>query len=172
MSATTSSGSFNVNYEFDPATQPTVTTTTTTTMPTCHVVILAPSNGLSTSVQGASVPPAPSEEECTGSVSGPSTVGNSSPTTGHGTIDTDPFGMVAVSNVPGLGEITLRDNGTNVWEFGGADYGLSPGSSETGPGASLTGFAGLVEGTSAHDRERWRWGVCPVRRDTSIWTRA
>jgi hypothetical protein len=147
LSATTSSGSFNVSYEFDPATQPTVTTTTTTTMPTCHVVILAPSSGLATA-QGASVPPpAPSEEECTGSVSGPSSIGNSSPTTGHGTIDTDPFAMVAVSNVPGLGEITLRDNGTDVWEFGGADYGLSPGSSENGPGASLTGFAGLVEGT-------------------------
>jgi hypothetical protein len=147
LSATTSSGSFNVSYEFDPATQPTVTTTTTTAMPTCHVVILAPSNGLSTSVQGASVSPAPSEEECAGSVSGTSTPGSGSPTTGHGTIDTDPFAMVAVSNVPGLGEITLRDNGTNVWEFGGADYGLSPGSSESGPGASLTGFASLVEGT-------------------------
>ena len=52
-----------------------------------------------------------------------------------------------MSNVAGLGQITLRDNGTNVWEFGGADYGLAPGSSETGPGASLSGFAGLVEGT-------------------------
>ena len=72
---------------------------------------------------------------------------DSSVTTGHGTIDTDPFAMVAVSNVAGLGQITLRDNGTNVWEFGGADYGLAPGSSETGPGASLSGFAGLVEGT-------------------------
>ena len=79
-------------------------------------------------------------------------VGGSSPaessvTTGHGTIDTDPFAMLAVSNVTGLGEITLRDNGTDVWEFGGADYGLAPGSSETGPGASLSGFASLVEGT-------------------------
>ena len=55
--------------------------------------------------------------------------------------------MLAVSNVTGLGEITLRDNGTDVWEFGGADYGLAPGSSETGPGASLSGFASLVEGT-------------------------
>jgi hypothetical protein len=86
-------------------------------------------------------------EVCTGgSVGGPSTSATSV-TTGHGTIDTDPFGMVAVSNVAGLGQITLRDNGTNVWEFGGADYGLAPGSSETGPGASLSGFASLVEGT-------------------------
>ena len=50
----------------------------------------------------------------------------SSVTTGQGTIDTDPFATVAVSNVAGLGQITLRDNGTDVWEFGGADYGLTP----------------------------------------------
>ncbi len=36
LSATTSSGSFNVSYEFDPPTPPTVTTTTTTYgVPTC-----------------------------------------------------------------------------------------------------------------------------------------
>ena len=40
LSATTSSGSFNVSYEFDPATPPTVTTTTTTQAPTCHVIVL------------------------------------------------------------------------------------------------------------------------------------
>ena len=67
--------------------------------------------------------------------------------TGQGTIDTDPFAMVATSDVTGLGMITLRDNGTDIWEFGGGDYGLEPGSSETGPGSSLTGFAGSVEGT-------------------------
>jgi len=66
---------------------------------------------------------------------------------GTGTIDTDPFAMVAVSQVPGLGLITLRANGTNVWEIGGGDYGLAPGSTDSGPGASLSGFAGSVEGT-------------------------
>jgi hypothetical protein len=144
LSATTSSGSFNVSYEFDPPTPPTVTTTTTTQVPTCHVIALSPAQGVAGSQAGAQ--PATSEV-CTGSVGGVSSPEESSVTTGNGTIDTDPFAMVAVSNVAGLGQITLRDNGTNVWEFGGADYGLAPGSSETGPGASLSGFAGLVEGT-------------------------
>ncbi|HEX3979936.1 MAG TPA: hypothetical protein VHW93_01870, partial [Acidimicrobiales bacterium] len=111
--------------------------------------VLSPGNAVG-GVSGESIPPGQpvQTEECTGgggSFSGPAA--SSSPTTGKGTIDTDPFGMVAVSNVPGLGQITLRDNGTNVWEFGGANYGLAPGSSESGPGASLSGFASLVEGT-------------------------
>jgi len=55
--------------------------------------------------------------------------------------------MVATSDVTGLGMITIRDNGTDIWEFGGGDYGLEPGSNEAGPGSTLTGFAGSVEGT-------------------------
>jgi len=144
LSATTSSGSFNVSYEFDPPTPPTVTTTTTTEVPTCHVIAVSPGEGVAGLPAGAQ--PVTSEV-CTGSSVGGPSPSDSSVTTGHGTIDTDPFAMVAVSNVTGLGQITLRDNGTNVWEFGGADYGLAAGSSETGPGASLSGFAGLVEGT-------------------------
>jgi hypothetical protein len=148
LSATTSSGSFNVSYEFDPPTAPTVTTTTTTEVPTCNVITVSPGEGVASSAAGGPPPTNPGTSEvCTGgSVGGPSS-SESSVTTGHGTIDTDPFAMVAVSNVTGLGQITLRDNGTDVWEFGGADYGLAPGSSETGPGASLSGFASLVEGT-------------------------
>jgi hypothetical protein len=148
LSATTSSGSFNVSYEFDPPTAPTVTTTTTTQAPTCNVITVSPGEGVASGVAGGPPPTSPQTSEvCTGgSIGGPS-ASESSVTTGQGTIDTDPFAMVAVSNVAGLGQITLRDNGTDVWEFGGADYGLDPGSSETGPGASLSGFAGLVEGT-------------------------
>ena len=67
--------------------------------------------------------------------------------TAQGTTDTNPFAMVASSNVAGLGAITLRDNGTDVWEYGGGDYGLVPGSVNAGPGASLSGFAESVEGT-------------------------
>jgi hypothetical protein len=140
LSATTGSGSFNVAYEFDPATPPTVTTTTTTDQ--CNIS----STGLQTFsssgvVSDASVPP-------TMALCGP----GGSPTsttavTGHGTIDTDPFGMVAVSDVSGLGMITIRDNGTDIWEYGGADYGLTPGAPNDGPGSSLSGFAGLVEST-------------------------
>jgi len=133
LSATTSSGSFNVSYQFDPMTAPTAPTTTSTTE--CHVVPTPSPPGLPAS-SGVS-------EVC--SASAPSSMATT--ITGQGTIDTDPFGMVAVSNVGGLGKITLRDDGTNVWEFGGGNYGLSPGSNEQGPGSSLSGFAGSVEGT-------------------------
>lgn len=133
LSATTSSGSFNVSYQFDPMTAPTDPTTTTTTA--CHEVPTPSPPGLPGS-GGVT-------EMC--SASGPSSAATT--ITGQGTIDTDPFAMVAVSNVGGLGKITLRDDGTNVWEMGGGDYGLSPGSSSQGPGSSLSGFAGSVEGT-------------------------
>lgn len=141
LSATTSSGSFNVSYEFDPLTAPTVPTTTTTAV--CHVIANPPgvqgSSGMPSGLQGTSAV----GEVCSasGSASLATTI------TGQGTIDTDPFAMVATSNVPGLGMITLRDNGTQVWEIGGGNYGLSPGSSSAGPGSPLSGFAGSVEGT-------------------------
>lgn len=71
---------------------------------------------------------------------------NTSSTSGHGTVDTNPYAMVTESNVGSLGPITLYDNGTNVWEIGGGNYGLSaPG--QAGPGAPLSGYAGSVEGT-------------------------
>jgi hypothetical protein len=146
LSATTSSGSFNVSYEFDPATPPTATTTTTTAAPTCHVITNSSGGGVATIGPGGVSASPQTSEVCSVGVAG-SSPAETSVTTGKGTIDTDPFAMVAVSEVPGLGEVTLRDNGTDVWETGGADYGLSPGSSESGPGASLSGFAGLVEGT-------------------------
>ncbi len=144
LSATTSSGSFNVTYEFDPLTPPTTPTTTTTTPPTCEVVPNTVIGGTVNPSTGNVVSP-PSVVQCSAS-STSSSIGGVS-ITGQGTIDTDPFAMVAVSNVGGLGKITLRDNGTTVWEIGGGDYGLAPGSTDDGPGASLSGFAGLVEGT-------------------------
>jgi sugar lactone lactonase YvrE len=65
---------------------------------------------------------------------------------GHGTVDTNPYAMVTVTDVGSLGTITLYDNGTNVWEIGGGDYGLA-GPGQAGPGAPLSGYAGSVEGT-------------------------
>ncbi len=131
LSATTSSGSYNVSYEFDPATPPTATATATTSG--CTVI----GNSSTGSGSGGT------SEVC------PATPNSFSATTvtGQGTIDTDPFAMVATSDVTGLGMITIRDNGTDIWEFGGGDYGLEPGSNEAGPGSTLTGFAGSVEGT-------------------------
>lgn len=91
----------------------------------------------------------PSIEPCvTGNTLPPgvSTQNTLSSTSGHGTVDTNPYAMVTESNVGFLGPITLYDNGTDVWEMGGGDYGLSaPG--QAGPGAALSGYAGSVEGT-------------------------
>jgi hypothetical protein len=64
---------------------------------------------------------------------------------GHGTVDTDPYAMVVISQDSGLGTISLYDNGTDIWEFGGGNYGLGPGPDS--PGAPLSGYAGSVEGT-------------------------
>ncbi|HUE06620.1 MAG TPA: hypothetical protein VMP41_04275 [Acidimicrobiales bacterium] len=65
---------------------------------------------------------------------------------GHGTVDTNPYAMMTVGDIGSLGQITLYDDGTKVWEIGGGDYGLSaPG--QAGPGASLSGYASSVEGT-------------------------
>ncbi len=65
---------------------------------------------------------------------------------GHGTVDTNPYAMVAVSDDGPLGTITLYDNGTDVWEIGGGDYGTA-GPGQAGPGAPLSGYATSVEGT-------------------------
>ena len=67
--------------------------------------------------------------------------------TGHGTVNTGPFAMVAVSQIGGYGTISLYENGTDVWELGGDDYGLSPGDTQAGPGSPLSGFASSVEGS-------------------------
>jgi hypothetical protein len=65
---------------------------------------------------------------------------------GHVTVDTNPYAMVTVSQVDSLGMISLYDNGTDVWEVGGGNYGLS-GPGQAGPGAPLSGYASSVEGT-------------------------
>jgi hypothetical protein len=67
--------------------------------------------------------------------------------TGHGTTNVDPFAMVAYANVGQLGAVTTKMNSTEVWEFGGGNYGAQPGSTSAGPGASIAGFAPSVVGT-------------------------
>jgi hypothetical protein len=67
---------------------------------------------------------------------------------GHGTVNTSPYAMTVFTEF--LGGITLYVNDSTVWEFGGAGYGTSaaqPDAAASGPGSSLSGFAGLVEGT-------------------------
>ena len=65
---------------------------------------------------------------------------------GTGTVNLDPLAMVTTASVPGFGEITTRVNTTDVWEQGGGNYGVNA-ATKAGPGAPLSQFAGLVEGT-------------------------
>lgn len=132
VNATVASGSYDMTYN------------DTTTPPTSQC---AQSQGGGAAASG----PAPnsSVEPC-GTVSplppSMSTDVSLSSISGHGTVDTNPYAMVTVTDVGSLGRITLYDNGTDVWEIGGGDYGLSaPG--QAGPGAPLSGYASSVEGT-------------------------
>ncbi len=65
---------------------------------------------------------------------------------GDGVVTVNPTAMVTRANVPNLGLITTRVNGTDVWEDGGGNYGMNPGSG-TGAGAPLSQFADLVSST-------------------------
>jgi hypothetical protein len=67
-------------------------------------------------------------------------------TNGVAIVNVDPYALISVSHVSNFGDVTVRADSTSVWEQGGANYGLEVGS-DTGPGQSLSGFAGLVEGT-------------------------
>jgi sugar lactone lactonase YvrE len=94
-------------------------------------------------------PPTNCAQPATGPSRVPSTfcsAGQFASISGYGTVDTNPYAMVTVTDVGALGMITLYDNGTNVWEIGGGDYGLA-GPGQAGPGAPLSGYAGSVEGT-------------------------
>ncbi len=128
LSATIASGSFNMTYDLGPMTG-------------------TPANSATNPMVNGDGAPAPcvldssGKTVCTGSALDGLSV------TGQGTIDTNPFAMVASSNVASIGPVVLRDNGTDVWEMGGGNYGLSPGSSDSGPGSPLSGFSGLVEGS-------------------------
>ena len=121
LNATTASGNFDVSYTFDGQSSGSSSTTTTTTCGSPNPARL---------------------EICAGQ-----SQQGSQPVSGTATIDLAPFAMLATSQVSGLGTIALRDNGTDVWEEGGGDYGLSPGTDDSGPGSSLTGFSSSVEGT-------------------------
>ncbi len=140
LNATTSSGNFDVSYTFGGGTGGASSTTTTTGCGASGVA------GSAVPVAGADVPAGTLQAASPGFCPSTSPAG-SQPVTGTGTIDLAPFAMVATSQVSGFGTIVLRDDGTDVWEEGGGNYGLSPGATDSGPGSSLTGFAGLVEGT-------------------------
>ena len=89
----------------------------------------------------------------------PTSVGGDSsetPVAGMGTIDTDPTGMAASAAVgstnpqsTGTGlDVGVRVDGTDYWEVGYADNGLTPAANDASdPGQTLSSFAGLVEST-------------------------
>jgi hypothetical protein len=125
LNATVDSGSFDITYQSDPPTAP---TTPTTQGPPCAPSALPGGTTSPTVVCSRQSPPGMA-------------------ISGHGTTDTDPFAQETVSDVPGFGVITTFDNGTDLWELGGGNYGLSGGTANTSPGSPLSGFAGLVVGT-------------------------
>jgi hypothetical protein len=138
LSTTTASGSFHIRYSLTsaPGTEP-VTTTTNAGGPCTTFVIGGDMSidarspaGKATAGCGYPVPAEPQNVTITG----------------EGVVHLDPTATVTTANVSGLGEITTRVDGTNVWEDGGGNYGMAP-STNTGPGAPLSQFAPLVLGT-------------------------
>jgi hypothetical protein len=140
LDTTIASGSFDIDFTQQPLTGPTTPTTTSTTSVCPPMTTVPTSAPLSSSTPTTAMGRWICQEESSGTASGLTI-------TGQGTIDTNPFAMVASSVVPGLGQVTVRADGTRIWEMGGGNYGLSPGSTDSAPGASLPGFANLVEGT-------------------------
>ncbi len=83
------------------------------------------------------------ERVCSGS-----TVAPNPTVAGSGVINTNPLAMVASANIGDGLDVTVRVDGTNVYEEGTGDTGLAPQASDaTGSGNTLPGFAGLTEST-------------------------
>lgn len=77
---------------------------------------------------------------------------------GGGVINTNPMAMIASANIGGGLDVTVRVDGTDVYEGASNDTGLAPLASGAPPGGSssagqsLPGFAGITESTLG-DRE-------------------
>lgn len=137
LSTTTASGSFHIRYSLtsDPGPHP---TPTTNAGGPCTTFVVG--GGMSIDARS------PSGQASVG-CGYPVTAGPQSVTiSGEGVVHIDPTAMVTTANVPSLGQITTRVDGTNVWEDGGGNYGVAP-STKTGAGAPLSQFAGLVLGS-------------------------
>jgi hypothetical protein len=138
LSTTTASGSFHIRYSLTSAAGTAPATTTTNAGGPCITVVIG---------GGMSIDRSSPVGKATVDCGYPVTVDPQNVTiSGEGVVHLDPTAMVSTANVSGLGEITTRVDGTNVWEDGGGNYGLAP-STKTGPGAPLSQFAGLVMGT-------------------------
>ncbi len=147
LSATTSSGSFNVSYEFDPPTPPTVTTTTTTAVPTCHVIVVSPGTAWRAAPLGGLA--------CGRALDGRGMLRSQhrrgpTPNSPHHGPRNDRHRPLRdgrrVERARARKDHPSRQRHRRLgvrW----CRLRARPGISETGPGASLSGFAGLVEGT-------------------------
>ncbi len=131
LDTTTASGSFHIQYRL--TADPTTPATPTTSAGSC---------GVSYSGTGALVVPRP--DDVCGDVGSPNDVSIS----GDGVVHMNPSAMVTTANVPNLGLITTRVDGNDVWEDGGANYGMTP-STNTGPGSPLS------LGSRVSCRARW-----------------
>ncbi len=130
VGATTAAGSYTATYELH-STPATVSTPPTSSC-TPETTTVNPDGSMS------------SGRACSINAMGSGT-GQPVTITGRATINTDPYRMMAESQVTGLGAITVRVDGTRLWETGGGNYGLD--GRGIGAGQSLSGFANLVAGT-------------------------
>ena len=124
LSATTSSGNWDISYTYGEisGSEPPPTPTTTS----C---------------------PASQDPVCTVAPDGASTQQNVT-VTGTGIINVNPKAMVVDANVSDFGHVVLRVDSSQVWEIlSGDSGGLAPDPGEEQIGQSLPGYAGLVEGT-------------------------
>jgi hypothetical protein len=151
LSATTDSGSFDVAYTL-------VGTPGQSTTPSTQCYPIYPGMG-----PGGAVTQFPTESGRVAVYSDGTIPAGSTPSTtcqavantqsarvtGSGTIDVSPKAMVVSAAVNSSLDVSVRLDQNDVWESGGADYGLTPTGSTTseGPGQPLSGFASLVEGT-------------------------
>ena len=72
---------------------------------------------------------------------------------GGGVINTNPLGMVASANIGNGLDVSVRVDGTDVYEGASSDTGLAPQASDaSASGTSLPGFASITESTLG-DRE-------------------
>ena len=141
LNSTTASGSFKIRFRLSADPGPNASTTTTT----CPAFVGTEGNVPNTYSSGGG-----GVVFCGGDYPGADT--RSVTIAGEGVVHVDPTAMVTTAQVPNLGEITTRVDGTSVWEDGGANYGMTP-SSNNGPGSPLAQFASLVGGTLGR-RER------------------
>jgi hypothetical protein len=130
LKVTTASGSFHIRFRLSETPAP--ASSATTAVHRCGIE----SNGSTIPVDRGIA------TDCGYGMTSPNNVTIS----GDGVVTVSPTAMVTRANVPGFGVITTRLNGTDVWEEGGGNYGMIPGSG-TGAGAPLSQFAPLVLGT-------------------------